>query len=82
MSARRGQPPKGERALRGGIKVRLTEADRARLDRLAGLSGMGPATKARMYVLEGMAREEEAAAVPAQPEPSADAQPGQGSENV
>ncbi|MBI3126080.1 MAG: hypothetical protein HYZ11_00560 [Candidatus Tectomicrobia bacterium] len=62
--------------------MRLTEADRARLDRLAGLSGMGPATKARMYVLEGMAREEEAAAVPAQPEPSADAQPGQGSENV
>jgi len=72
MSAKRGQPPKGERALRVGIKVRLTEADRARLDRLAGRSGMGPATKARMYVLEGMAREEEAASeAPSQPSPSA-----------
>lgn len=59
MGAKRGQPPKGERALKDGIKVRLTERDRARLDRLAGQSGVGPATKARLYVIEAMDREEE-----------------------
>lgn len=58
MNAKRGQPPKGERALRDGIKVRLTEKDRARLDRLADRSGVGPATKARLYVIEAMDREE------------------------
>ena len=58
MNAKRGQPPKGERALRDGIKVRLTEKDRARLDRLAERSGVGPATRARLYVIEAMDREE------------------------
>ena len=59
MNAKRGQPPKGERALRDGIKVRLTGRDRARLNRLAERSGVGPATKARQYVVEAMEREEE-----------------------
>ena len=59
MNAKRGQPPKGERALRDGIKVRLTGRDRSRLNRLAERSGVGPATEARNYIIEAMEREEE-----------------------
>ena len=58
MTARRGQPPKGEKALKADINVRLRGKDRERLDQAAKRSGVGPATKARDYILEGLEREE------------------------
>jgi hypothetical protein len=54
MNAKRGQPPKGAKALSSGIKIRLSPADRKRLDSAAKAKKKGPSSLARELVLDAL----------------------------
>ncbi len=56
MNKKPGRPLTGDAALKEGIKVRLTEEDRERLDTVAASERVGPVELARKFILDGLKR--------------------------
>jgi len=56
MNKKPGRPFAGDAPLKEGIRVRLTEEDRERLDTVAASERVGPVELARRYILDGLKR--------------------------